>query len=288
MAYSTISNLGLIVACAGAGYPDTVWSAVFLLIFHAVSKSLLFQCVGAIENTTGSRDIENMQGLANRHPKLAMLLMVGIAGMFLAPFGMLISKWAALKAFIDAPSSIMVLLISFGSATTMFYWTKWFAKILGGNVPKEKSKDYTKRGEYISMFFHAVLLIGLCLTFPLISTYAVEPMMMGMYGYSSPVISDTNIIIMVIMVVAVFLIPLVCYIATRDWVDKDVMAYMGGANVGDDERFVDSTGEPRPLRVSNWYIEYWFGENKLFTPAVIISVFIIVICFAIITGGAFR
>ncbi len=288
LAYSTISNLGLIVACAGAGYPDTVWSAVFLLIFHAVSKSLLFQCVGAIENTTGSRDIENMQGLATRHPKLAMLLMVGIAGMFLAPFGMLISKWAALKAFIDAPSALMVIFISFGSATTMFYWTKWFAKILGSSDTRLTNKDYTRRGEYISMFLHAILLVGLCLTFPLISTYAVEPMMMDMYGYSSPVISDTNIIIMVIMVIAIFVVPGICYLFTRNWVDKDVMAYMGGANVGDNERFVDVMGQPKALRVSNWYIENWFGEAKLFLPSVIISVFIIVLSFGMVVGGAFR
>lgn len=43
LAYSTISNLGLIAACAGVGRQETVWAAVLLLIFHAVSKSLLFQ-----------------------------------------------------------------------------------------------------------------------------------------------------------------------------------------------------------------------------------------------------
>ena len=36
LAYSTISNLGLIVACAGAGYQETIWAAVFLIILHAV------------------------------------------------------------------------------------------------------------------------------------------------------------------------------------------------------------------------------------------------------------
>lgn len=97
LAYSTISNLGLIAACAGVGRQETVWAAVLLLIFHAVSKSLLFQTVGAIENATGSRDIESMHGLIARHPRLALTLSIGIAGMFLAPFGMLISKWAALK-----------------------------------------------------------------------------------------------------------------------------------------------------------------------------------------------
>lgn len=180
LAYSTISNLGLIVACAGAGYQETIWAAVFLIIFHAVSKSMLFQCVGAIENTIGSRDIEDMEGLAVRYPKLAFILMVGIAGMFLAPFGMLISKWAALKAFVDAPSTLMVLFICFGSSTTMFYWTKWFAKILG--IHAEKGIDRTKPNEYASMFFHAFLLIVLCVGFPFTSKYVIEPLMKDMFG----------------------------------------------------------------------------------------------------------
>ena len=34
---------------------------------------------------------------------------IGIAGMYLAPFGMLISKWVALKAFVDADNYLLVL-----------------------------------------------------------------------------------------------------------------------------------------------------------------------------------
>lgn len=284
LAYSTISNLGLIVACAGAGYQETIWAAVFLVIFHAVSKSMLFQCVGAIENTTGSRDVEDMQGLANRYPKLAFILMVGIAGMFLAPFGMLISKWAALKAFVDAPSTLMVLFICFGSATTMFYWTKWFAKILG--VSDKRDRDLTKPNEYISMFFHALMLIALCVGFPYLSRHIIEPLMMDMYGFSSPVISEGNIIIMVVMICAVFIVPMINYLITRHTVDKEVLAYMGGVNSGDNKNFNDAVGNPKELQVSNWYLEDYLGEKKLFTPSVIIGAFIIVVHLCVVIGGA--
>ena len=102
LAFSTISNLGLIVACAGIGVEETVWGGVLLMIFHAVSKSMLFQAVGATENCLGSRDIEDMHGLLLRLPKLTYIMGIGIAGMYLAPFGMLISKWVALKAFVDS------------------------------------------------------------------------------------------------------------------------------------------------------------------------------------------
>ncbi|MCR5416020.1 MAG: NADH-quinone oxidoreductase subunit L [Pseudobutyrivibrio sp.] len=290
LAYSTISNLGLIVACTGCGYEETIWAAVFLVIFHAVSKSMLFQCVGAIENTTGSRDVEDMQGLASIFPKLACILMIGIAGMFLAPFGMLISKWAALKAFIDTNSvyvsTLMVMFICFGSATTMFYWTKWMSKILGAS-PREKSRDLTKKNEYISMFFHAVLVIALILGFPWLSQNVLKPLTNSMFGTDVQVISYQNIIIMIVLLVGIFVIPCLNYFMTKNQKAKQVITYMGGANAGDNMSFISSTGDAKEMHISNFYMEDIMGEKKLFTPAIMISTFIIIVYMIIVIGGAF-
>ncbi|MDC7280439.1 NADH-quinone oxidoreductase subunit L [Butyrivibrio fibrisolvens] len=290
LAYSTISNLGLIVACTGCGYEETIWAAVFLVIFHAVSKSMLFQCVGAIENTIGSRDVEDMQGLMSIFPKLAFILMIGIAGMFLAPFGMLISKWAALKAFIDTRSvyvsSLMVLFICFGSATTMFYWTKWMSKILGA-ATREKSRDLTKWNEYTSMFFHAVLLVALILGFPWLSEHVLKPLSNDMFGVVKQVISYQNIIIMIVLLVGVFVIPYVNYLMTKNTKAKQVITYMGGANAGDNMNFISSTGEAKEMHVANFYMEELMGEKRLFTPAIMISTFIIIVYQIIVIGGAF-
>ena len=290
LAYSTISNLGLIVACTGCGYEETIWAAVFLVIFHAVSKSMLFQCVGAIENTTGSRDVEDMQGLISIFPKLAVILMIGIAGMFLAPFGMLISKWAALKAFIDTSSvyvsTLMVLFICFGSATTMFYWTKWMSKILGAS-PREKSRDLTKKNEYISMFFHAFMMIALILGFPWLSENVLKPLSNDMFGTVNQVISHQNIFIMIVLLIGIFVIPCINYLLTKGTKAKQVITYMGGANVGDNFNFVSSTGDPKEMHIANFYMEDIMGEKKLFTPAIMISTFIIIVYLIIVIGGAF-
>ena len=288
LAYSTISNLGLIVACTGCGYEETIWAAVFLVIFHAVSKSMLFQCVGAIENTTGSRDVEDMQGLMSIFPKLALILMIGIAGMFLAPFGMLISKWAALKAFIDTESvyvsTLMVLFICFGSATTMFYWTKWMSKILGAS-PRERSRDLTKKNEYISMFFHAFLMVALILGFPWLSTNVLKPLSRDMFGAVMQVISRQNIIIMIVLLVGIFVIPFVNYLMTKNTKYKEVITYMGGANAGDNMNFISATGDPREMHVANFYMEEIFGEKKLSLPVIITSGFIIIVYLIIVIGG---
>ena len=290
LAYSTISNLGLIVACTGCGYEETIWAAVFLVIFHAVSKSMLFQCVGAIENTTGSRDVEDMQGLIALFPKLAVVLMIGIAGMFLAPFGMLISKWAALKAFIDTTSvyvsTLMVLFICFGSATTMFYWTKWMSKILG-QAGKEKSRDLTKKNEYISMFFHAFMMVALILGFPWLSEHVLKPLSNDMFGTAEQVISYQNIIIMIVLLVGVFVVPLFNYALTKNTKAKQVITYMGGANCGDNFNFVSATGDPKEMHIANFYMDDIMGEKKLFTPAIMISTVIIIVYLIIVVGGAF-
>ena len=129
LAYSTISNLGLIVACAGINTYAAVWAAILLIIFHAVAKSLLFLCVGIIEYKLGSRDIEDMDYLIMRMPKLTAVMMTGMAGMFLAPFGMIISKVATLKAFVDSNPG-MAIILAYGSAATVFFWIKWMGKIM--------------------------------------------------------------------------------------------------------------------------------------------------------------
>ena len=65
------------------------------------------------------------------------------------------------------------------------------------------------------------------------------------------------------------------------------MVYMGGANIGDNKNFIDSMGESKELQVSSWYMTDWFGEDKLFKPAVVVGTFIILIFLCVVVGGAF-
>ena len=287
LAYSTISNLGLITACAGVGAKETVWAGVFLLIFHAVSKSLLFQTVGAIENATGSRDIETMHGLVRRHPYLAWTLVIGIAGMFLAPFGMLISKWAALKAFIDCGSVVLVMFVCFGSATTLFYWTKWIATVLASKTNDVKFKNTTSANQWISILIHSVIMVLLCFAFPMISQEVIIPYIQTVFNSAEPVISSDNIIIMMIMLVAVFAVPGASWIMARNTRYQKAPRYINGVNAGDQMNYIDSMGEKRRFFLANWYMEDIFGEKKIWTPSIVISIIIIVALLVVSMGGAF-
>jgi ech hydrogenase subunit A len=128
LAYSTISNLGLIFACAGINTPEAITAAVLLIIFHAVIKAMLFLCVGTIEQHIESRDIEDMRGLYARMPLTALITVMGVVMMIMPPFGLLLGKWMAMEA--AANHVFVIILAAVGSALTAMYWARWAGTLM--------------------------------------------------------------------------------------------------------------------------------------------------------------
>ena len=282
LAYSTIANLGLIVTCGGIGTAEAVWAGVMLIIFHAVTKSLLFLCVGTAEHNIGSRDIEDMDGLFVRMPRLAAFMMIGIAGMFLAPFGMLISKWAAMTAFVDSGNVVLVGIICFGSAVTAFYWIKWMGK-LSSIVANEKNiQQNVHKEEWFVQGTLVGLTILVCLIFPLISMYMLVPYLEVVFGgLSAMVLSANNMIIMVVMLVVIVLITGLAFGKSKK---KIVPIYLAGANTGDNRTYYGSMGKDVQVSLRNWHMEKYFGEKKMNIIGGILTTAMIIIGLGIMIG----
>ena len=275
LAYSTIANLGLIVMCAGIGTPEAVWAAVMLIIFHAVAKALLFLCVGVVEHKIHSRDIEDMSGLIVTMPKLAIMLQIGMAGMFLAPFGMLVSKWAAMKALVDS-NALFVVFVVFGSAVTLLFWVKWMGKLLQITKPhQEYLEKNISGGEWTALVSLAIMTVGACMFFPIISKQMVDPFV-GMPVRS--IIGDGNITIMLIMLGMVALFPLSFFNYGRRV--RVVDPYLGGANAEGGMKFTGSAGAVPEMTMKNYYLSSWFGEEKLFTPGMLCTSVVLVLMLA--------
>jgi ech hydrogenase subunit A len=287
LAYSTIANLGLIVACAGLGTEAGVWAAIMLIIFHAVTKSLLFLCVGTAEHNIGSRDIEDMDGLFGRMPRLAVFMMIGISAMFLAPFGMLVSKWAALQSFVDSGNSIVVLFIVFGSAVTLFYWCKWLGKLSAIVANRENIQDKVHKEEWFSLGSHIVLVVLISLGFPLFSDKAIVPYIISNFQDIDPAaiagLSSDNMIIMVVLVAVILILPLLFYGRTNK---RIVPLYMAGANKGDNLNFIGSMEQDEPVSLRNWYMEGFFNEKRMNRIGIIATciIFALVFSFVVIVG----
>lgn len=285
LAYSTMSNLGLIVACAGIGTYESIWAAILLLIFHSVSKSLMFLSVGATEHIIGSRDIEDMHGLIIRLPEMALMMAIGIAGMFLAPFGMLISKWAALKAFVDSRHVIIVLALAYGSAATLFYWTKWLGKLTAIRHKWERQKCTVKRCEWEALILQAIITISLCVLYPIVSKVLIIPFISEMFNITEVnLISNINQTLLTIMLGVIIILPFgMRFFTSRG--ENIVPVYMSGINSGDDKNFYSAYGEKKNMYLSSWYMENIFGEKKLLPIGIYISLILIIGFFTYTIGG---
>lgn len=280
LAYSTIANLGLIVTCGGIGTYESVWAAVLLIIFHAVAKSLLFLCVGTVEHNLGSRDIEAMHGLIKKMPKLATMMIIGIAGMFLAPFGMLISKWAALKAIVDT-NPVLTIFIAFGSAATLFFWTKWMGKIIAIPQNEEHMESNVKRSEVLPLVVLSCATILVCLLFPIISAFLVNPYVIEVFGHGTSM-DRGNVFIMLIMMGLILLLPIRLFTYRKKM--KEVSIYLGGANADEPKRFHGSMGSVQKIYIENYYMDRYFGEKSLFNigSGICASVTILMLVMALI------
>ena len=249
LAYSTIANLGLIVACAGVGTPEAAWAGVMLMVFHAITKSLLFLCVGTAEHHIGSRDIEDMDGLFTRMPKLAIIMIVGIAAMFLAPFGMLISKWAALTSF-------------------------------------GEECEGTVRPQEWSVFAVLCVLVLLCVIgYPLISEHIAVPWIEGAFGVFHeslvPLLDVENMYLVLIMLVALILIPLPFFGRTKRRV---VPNYLSGVGI-DNNTYTGSMGATVDVTLRNWYMEDWFGERRIGRIGEAVTLAVIAVAIIAVAGG---
>jgi len=278
LAYSTIANLGLIVLCAGIGTYEAVWAGILLIIFHAVAKCLLFLCVGVIEHKVHSRNIEDMSGLIVTMPKISIMMQIGMAGMFLAPFGMLISKWAVLKALVDY-NPLLAIFVVFGSSATLFFWVKWMGKLITVTNPSERKENKIAWNQWFPLFALSSLTIIICGFFPLVSQVLIEPYVKEVYG-QAVTMSRGNLVIMAIMLAMVMLFPL-SFINYGKKV-KVVDAYLGGANAYNSTQFYGALGRVRDMEMKNYYLEKYFGERRLIKFGSVLCVISIAIMLAIL------
>lgn len=286
LAYSTLANLGLIVICASAGTQESLWAAILLIIFHAVSKSLLFISVGSAEHQIGNRNVENMDLLVGVSSKLALYMMIGIAGMFLAPFGMLVSKWVAMKALIDSKHVIIVIILAYGSAATLFYWAKWMGKLVSKVNMGHKNQHHLSLDEELPITILAFLVVISCFTFPLVSRFALEPYLSEVYKTTALIpIETSDIKLMLCMLSMLILLPISFIPIYKNDKRRKVPIYMAGENTGDNQTFYGAMGVKQKVEMRNWYMEEFFGADKLTFLSNVLCTAILVMGIILLIGG---
>ncbi|NLW80609.1 MAG: NADH-quinone oxidoreductase subunit L [Desulfovibrionales bacterium] len=292
LAYSTISNLGMIVACAGINTPAAMSAAILLIVFHAISKGLMFLCVGTIEQKIGSRDIEDMRGLMGVMPKTAMVAVVGIVTMFLPPFGALLSKWMAVEASAHLP--LVVLMLAMGSALTMVFWGRWLGLIMTSVVP-EKGLQAEEQSSLIRvpLVFLATSAIIISFVAPGLYSAMVLPVLERFYSADLYVAAQgmisNNIGMFALYPVFVILALGVIYAArvssAKGFFKRGsyVTPYVCGLQDPTDSRrlgFKGPLGVWADFKTTNYYMENLIGETRISSWINLVAVGILIILLA--------
>lgn len=140
LAYSTISQLGLIMSLLGVGaaalhythlddnlYIAATVAAVFHLINHATFKGSLFMVTGIVDHETGTRDIRKLGGLMSLMPITATIALIGTFSMAgLPPFNGFLSK----EMFFTGMLSVLSLdIFNLDTWGTLFPVIAWIASV---------------------------------------------------------------------------------------------------------------------------------------------------------------
>lgn len=136
LAYSTISQLGLMFLACGVG---AFYAAMFHLVMHGFAKALLFLAAGNVLHAIGTGDMANMGGLRQKLPWTAGFFLLGVLALSgLPPLGAFFSKELILE---EERLAGLAFLFWIGLATsflTALYLMRVFLRVFTGPLPKQE------------------------------------------------------------------------------------------------------------------------------------------------------
>ena len=142
LAYGTVSQLGFLVVLVGAGTADAALAGVTMLLAHALYKACLFLVVGAIDHSTGTRDLRRLSGLRRSMPGLALASVIAAMSMAgLPPMLGFVGKEAAYDAFVGTGTDYgpWVLAVLVGGSVLTFAYSARF--IIGAFSDRRGMED---------------------------------------------------------------------------------------------------------------------------------------------------
>lgn len=209
LAYSTISQLGLVMSLFGLGsaalneghsansiiYAQATFAALFHLINHSTFKGALFMVVGILDHELGTRDVRRLGGLMAFMPVTFSIALIGSFSMAgLPPFNGFLSKEMFFESLVNARN---LELFDVGTMGTIFLIVAWLASVFtfvysmiivfqtffGEFQPEriEKPSREAPFGMLLAPSILAILVIGIFFFPNSIGNYLLRPAMAAVY-----------------------------------------------------------------------------------------------------------
>ena len=191
LAYSSISQIGYVVVAFGLGMiilarggnhavaALAFGGGIYHLINHAVFKGLLFLNAGAIEYSSGTRDLRDMNILSSRMPvtsSTSFIASMSISGM--PPFNGFFSKLIIIIAAINGRFYLLAFLAILVSIITLAYFLKYQKYAFKSRSAKDEGENKRIIIPF-PMKFSMIILGILCLALSLLVLPSVRDAVLG-------------------------------------------------------------------------------------------------------------
>lgn len=145
LAYSTISQLGALVALVGLPHGEGLKAALVGILAHGLYKAALFLVAGAVDHTTGTRDMTKLGGLARYMPGWAVVsVLAGLSMAGLPPLLGFVAKETLLDAMLESPVALVVIVASAALTVTMALILVW--DVFWGKREEHHHLHHSSRG----------------------------------------------------------------------------------------------------------------------------------------------
>lgn len=169
LAFSSVSQIGYIILGTSTGTALGFVGAVMHFFNHATFKSLLFVDAAAILHQTGTRDMDQMGGLAQKMPVTGVSSVLGLLSMSgIPPLSGFWSKLVIVMAVWQVSPGMAIAALCL-SALTLTYFLILQKKVFFGKVAPNMQdvKECGRSMQFVQVFLSAVNVLGGIL-FPLL------------------------------------------------------------------------------------------------------------------------
>ncbi|MGA2673920.1 MAG: proton-conducting transporter membrane subunit [Terracidiphilus sp.] len=133
LAFHTVSQIGYIVTGLGIGTPLAIAAALLHCLNHSIFKGGLFLAAGSVQHATGTRDMNQLGGLARRMPQTSIVWLISVGSMMGVPFmSGFASKWLLYTAALQAGHVVPALAAWVVSVGTVFSCVKATSSVFLG------------------------------------------------------------------------------------------------------------------------------------------------------------
>ena len=193
LAYSTVSQIGFMMAGLGAaidGAASVGWFAsLFHMISHAFFEGLGFLLAGGIIHAIGTRDMRLMGGLRKAMPiSFALMAIMIITTSGLPPFASFFSKGLIITSVTEIGNIAgltQVILLYATAAITFAYVVRMFSLVFMGTESEHLKKQHVHEAPKV-MLIPAAILAGFCIVWglsePLVASFMHVNLAEGLVG----------------------------------------------------------------------------------------------------------